>query len=46
MSGGWMEELAAEMFADAGREQGLPPVIEDPMVIERFCAMMRAGDSA
>jgi hypothetical protein len=38
---GWIEELAAEMFSEAGMEQGLTAEVVDAETIERFVAMVR-----
>jgi hypothetical protein len=38
---GWIEELAAEMFSEAGMEQGLTAEVADLEVIERFVALVR-----
>ena len=43
MTATWAEGLGAELFAQAGHEQGLPEVVEDPRVIERFCALVKGG---
>ena len=43
MSAAWAEGLGAELFVEAGHEQGLPEVVEDPRVIERFCALVKCG---
>jgi hypothetical protein len=36
----WTDGLGEELFEAAGREQGLPDVIEDPATIERFVALV------